>query len=390
MSNSSILVHSTTAVENQNQHKSKHNTSRFNLVKSGYKILLDKHKISPYSFMLVKVQREKGQHNHGDFVADIDFFSSDSGLVKKDITSIEERQLAEVIGKHSFKRFRIRSESKFVMDIMRNREQKGQHNHGDFVADIDFYSSDSGLVIKDITSIEERQLAEVIGKYRIFVDCIKTEEQKELSDRSKDMTGERSIQSIVQRFAKVMIANSAYMKNATLTTIKIKKVISELSNLRNSSLNRDIYTNIDISGTRVSTRSTIELDADIVNVIQKQPEVKSPIIRNFILNIHISNMSLSTFFSLNNVNQIFSNCGMMIGFSRMATTPFSIYSSYSFILADPLSILALVASNPFPVVNIAVPAGLFILIPRIARFIIRRNIRKKFLLIPKVSGSRLR
>jgi hypothetical protein len=390
MSNSSILVHSTTAVENQNQHKSKHNTSRFNLVKSEYKILLDKHKISPYSFMLVKVQREKGQHNHGDFVADIDFYSSDSGLVIKDITSIEERQLAEVIGKHSFKRFRIRSESKFVMDITLNREQKGQHNHGDFVADIDFYSSDSGLVIKDITSIEERQLAEVIGKYRIFVDCIKTEEQKELSDRSKDMTGERSIQSIVQRFAKVMIANSAYMKNATLTTIKIKKVISELSNLRNSSLNRDIYTNIDISGTRVSTRSTIELDADIVNVIQKQPEVKSPIIRNFILNIHISNMSLSTFFSLNNVNQIFSNCGMMIGFSRMATTPFSIYSSYSFILADPLSILALVASNPFPVVNIAVPAGLFILIPRIARFIIRRNIRKKFLLIPKVSGSRLR
>jgi hypothetical protein len=320
MLNSSIFIHSTTTtIENHNQQKSQ-DTSRLDLAKREYKVPLNKQTITPYSFMLVTIQREKAQHNHGDFVADIAFFSSDSGHIKKDITSIKESELADVI-----------------------------------------------------------------RKYRIFVDCIRTEEQKELSNRSKDETKGIHLRSITQHFAKAMngnyvkkamVTNGAYMKNATLSTMKIKSVISELNDLRNRSINRDIYTNIDVGGTLVTTRSTIELDADIVNVIQKQPEVTNSTIRNFILNIHMSNMSLSTFFSLNKINQIFSSCGMIIGFGRMASTPFSVYNGYAFLLADPFSILSLASPA---LVGFAVPTGLLILLPRIARFIIKHRIRKKLI-----------
>jgi hypothetical protein len=335
--------------------------------------------------MLVTIQREKGRHNHGDFVADVAFFSSDSDLTKKDITSIQESKLADVIGKNSFRRFRIRAdESKLVMDIILNRNQKRQQfNPGYFVADVAFFSSDSDLTKKDITSIQESKLADVIGKYRIFVDCIKTEEQKELSDRSKNEVKSMNLRSIIQHIPKAMngsnvkkaiVTNGSYMKNATLSTMKIKSVISELNDLRNRSINRDIYTNIDVGRTLVTTRSTIELDADIVSIIQKEPEVRNSTIRNFILNIHMSNMSLSTFFSLNKVNQIFSNFGMIIGFGRMASTPFSVYNGYAFLLADPFNILSLASPA---LVSFAVPTGLVILLPRIARFIIKHRIRKK-------------
>jgi hypothetical protein len=110
---------------------------------------------------------------------------------------------------------------------------------------------------------------------------------------------------------------------SALIIAKVNKVISELNDLKNNSINRDIYTKMNVGDTSAVARSTIELDADIVSIIQKEPEVENLTLKSFILDIHMSNISLSTFFSLNKINQIFLNCGMIIGFSRMATTPFS-------------------------------------------------------------------
>ena len=176
---------------------------------------------------------------------------------------------------------------------------------------------------------------------------------------------------------RAMISNAAYMKNAVLSTAKVKTVISELNNLKNNSVNKDIYTRMSVGGITAITRSTIELDADIVSIIQKKPEVRNLIIKNFILNIHISNISLSTFFSLNKINQIFLNFGMIIGFSRMATTPFSIYYGYG-------AYLAAITVNPIPILYEVLPTGLFILIPRIARFIIKHKIRKAIAIKKKI------
>jgi hypothetical protein len=55
---------------------------------------------------------------------------------------------------------------------------------------------------------------------------------------------------------------------------------------------------------------------------------------------------------------------MMIGFGRMATTPVSIYN------------LLFISPDPFSIVGVAVPTGLFIFIPRIARLIIKYRIKK--------------
>jgi hypothetical protein len=338
------------------------------IIKKKYKVLLTRQAITYFSTILLTIEREK----NGDFTADITF-SSDSGTTIKDITSIREDELADVIGEFLCRRFRIRGVSTFAMDISISKEQK-RYEYGSFTADITF-SSDSGTTIKDITSIREDELADVVKKYRIFVECIKKEEQKELSSAKKNLMYRIFSRSNIHHIAKTMNANSmkkamvtngVYMKNAVLSTAKINKVISELNNLKNSSINRDIYTKMSVGEISVITRSTIELDADIVSIIQKEPEVENLILKKFILDIHMSNISLSTFYSLNKINEIFHNCGMIIGFSRIATTPFSIYGAY----------VAAVTVNPIPILLEAIPTGLFILLPRIARFIIRRKLGK--------------
>ena len=249
-----------------------------------------------------------------------------------------------------------------------------KEENGESAADVTF-SSDSGITIKDITSITENELADVIRKYRIFVECIKKEEQKELSSTKKNLMNRIFSRSNIRQFAKAvnatsmkktMMTNGAYMKKAFLSTAKINKVISELNNLKNTSINRDIYTKINVGEIFVVTRTTIELDADIVSIIQNEPEAENLTLRNFILEIHMANVSLSTFYSLNKINEIFHNCGMIIGFSRMATTPFSIYGAY----------LAAITVNPIPILFDAIPTGLFILIPRIARLIIKHKLGK--------------
>jgi len=258
--------------------------------------------------------------------------------------------------------------------------QKNQ-KEGDFVADVAFLSSssysdvtkDGDAVKEDIESIKESELADLIKKYRIFVECIKTAEQKELSRRSKNAFRRISIPSIIQligkgldasHMKKSMIAKGVYIKKATVSTVHVKKVISDFQELKNNSIKREIYTKINVGSTLVSIASTIELDADIVTVIQKQPEVRNLTVRNFILNIHMVNVSLSTFLLLNKINEIFLKSGMIIGLSRMATTPFSIYN------------LFFISPDPFSIVGVAVPTGLLIFIPRIARLIIKYRIRK--------------
>jgi hypothetical protein len=318
--------------------------------------------------MLLNIEKEKT----GDFTADVTF-SSDSGTAIKEITSITEDDLADVIGKFSCNRFRIRGETTFVMDIAIDKEQK-QYEYGDFTANV-IFSSDSGNTVKDMTSIKEDVLADVIKKYRIFVECIKKEEQKELSSVKKNLMHRIFSRSNIHHISKTMnvtsmkkamMTNGTYMKKAVLSTTKVNKVISELNNLKDTAINRDIYTKMSVGEITVVTRSTIELDADIVSIIQKEPEVENLTLKKFILDIHMANIALSTFYSLNKINEIFHNCGMIIGFSRMATTPFSIYGAY----------LAAVTVNPIPILFDAIPTGLFILIPRIARLIIKRKLGK--------------
>jgi hypothetical protein len=322
--------------------------------------------------MLLIIKKEK----NGNFAADLDFFSDSGTKTARDSTSIKDYELADVIGKYSCRRFRIRGESTLVMDIAIGKERKG-YERDEFAADVSF-SSDSGITIKDITSIREDELADVIKKYRIFVDCIKKEEQRELSSRKKNLMQRLLSRPNIHHIAraingtsvkKTVKANGAYIKNAALSTARVKIVISELNNLKDNSVNREIYTRMNVGGITVITRSTIELDADIVSIIQKEPEVGNLTLKNFILNIHMSNISLSTFFSLNKINRIFLNFGMVVGFSRMATAPFSIYYGYG-------AYLAAITANPIPILYDVVPTGLFILIPRIARFMIRRKIRK--------------
>jgi hypothetical protein len=350
-----------------NQQRSKY-VSRNTVIKKKYKVLLTRQTLISFSTILLTIGKEK----NGDFTADVTF-SSDSGTTIKDITSITEDELADVIGKFSCNRFRIRGESTLVMDIAIGKEQN-RYEYGDFTADVTF-SSDSGTTIKDITCITEDELADVIKKYRIFVECIKKEEQKELSSAKKKLMHRIFSRSNIHQFAKTvnaasmkkaMMTNGVYMKKAVLSTAKVNKVISELNNLKNTSINRDIYTKMSVGEITAVTRSTIELDADIVSIIQKEPEVENLTLKKFILDIHMSNIALSTFYSLNKINEIFYNCGMIIGFSRMATTPFSIYGAY----------LAAITFNPIPILFDAIPTGLFILIPRIARSIIRHKLRK--------------
>jgi hypothetical protein len=57
---------------------------------------------------------------------------------------------------------------------------------------------------------------------------------------------------------------------------------------------------------------------------------------------------------------------MIIGFSRMATAPFSLYGAY----------WAAITVNPIPILLDAIPTGLFILIPRIARVLIKHKLKK--------------
>jgi hypothetical protein len=393
-----VSMHSTTTIkENPQQRKPRHTSStRDALVKKKYIVDLTDHNIRPYSFMLVVLQK---MQKEGDFVADIAFSSSSSssssffysnvtkngGAVKEDIESVKESELADVIGKYPFRRFRIRGKSRIVMDIVINKDQALQRHYSKFVADIAFSSSSLGSDIlgdrvteekEDIESVKESELADLIKRYRIFVESIKSAEQKELSRRSKNTFQRINLQSVIQLIAKglntrhmkkSMIAKGVYLKKATVNTVNIRKVISDFHELKNNSIKREIYTKINVGGILVTTTSTIELDADIVTIIQKQPEVRNLTIRNFILNIHMSNVSLSTFLLLNNVNEIFSNFGMVIGFSRMTTTPISIYN---------LQNLFLVPFDPLSIIGVALPTGLFIFIPRIARRIIKYRIRK--------------
>src|SRR5215216_66721 len=372
----------TTIEEDPDRRKSRYTFSRRNiLAKKKYKVDLTEHTIGPYSFMLVIMQKQK----EGGFVADIAFFSSsDSDFIKdeKNIESIKESELADMIGKYPFTKFRIRGKSRIVMDVTINKDQALQHYYSDFVADIAFFSSSDSDFIKDeknIESIKESELADLIKKYRVFVECIKIVEQKKLSRRSKNTFRRINLRSFIQQIAKgmnathmkkAMITNGVYIKKATVSTVNVKKVASDLiydfNELKNNSTEREICTKINVGGALVSTKSTIELDADIVTVIQKQPEIRDTTIRNFILNIHMSNVSLSTFFLVNKVNQIFSGFGMMIGFGRMAATPVSIYNSY----------LLLFSVEPFSLLYAALPTGLSVLLPRIARLVIRYRIRK--------------
>jgi hypothetical protein len=264
-----------------------------------------------------------------------------------------------------------------------------QKEEGDFIADVSFLSSsssfDSDIIgdeevqeeeAVDIESVKESELADLIKRYRIFVESIKTTEQEELSRRSKDTSRRINLLLIIQLIAKglntshmkkLIIAKSAYLKKVTASAVNIIKVKSDFDELKNNSIRRTIYTKIDVGSTLVTTTSTIELDADIVTVIQKQPEVSNLAIRNFILNVHMTNVSLSTLLLLNKVNTIFSNFGMIIGFSRMTTTPFTVSNIPNLILA-PL--------DPFTIMGVALPMGLFIFIPRIARLMIRYGISK--------------
>src|SRR5215216_5647446 len=186
-----ISMRSTTAIkENPEQPKSRHTpTTRNVLVKKKYKVDLTQHTLRPYSFMLVVVQKKQKE---GDFVADVAFLSSsysdvtkdEEVLEEKDIESIKESELANVIGKYPFTRFRIRGKSRIVMDIVINKDQGSQRHYSDFVADVAFLSSSSfdsditgdGEVEEeeDIESIKESELADLIKKYRIFVESIKT------------------------------------------------------------------------------------------------------------------------------------------------------------------------------------------------------------------------
>ena len=383
-------MHSTTTIkENPEQRKPQHTSSiREVLVKKKYRVDLTDHNIRPYSFMLVVLLKRQ---NEGDFVADVAFLSSsyfdvtkDGGAVNEDIESIKESELAGVIGKYPLRRFRIRGKSRIVMDILINKDQALQRHYSNFVADVAFLSSSFDMDIsgdkemeekEDIEWIKESELADLIKRYRIFVESIKTTEQKELSRRSKNSFQRINLLSIIQLIAKglntshlkkSMIAKSTYLKNATSSTVNVKKVISDFNELKNNSIKREIYTKINVAGTLVTTTSTIELDADIVTIIQKQPEVRNLTIRNFILNIHMSNVSLSTFLLLNKVNYIFSNFGMIIGFSRMTTTPISV-SNLPNLLLTPI--------DPFSIIGVALPMGLFIFIPRIAHLMIKYRIR---------------
>jgi hypothetical protein len=384
-----VSVHSTNTIkENPEQRKPRHtHSTRDVIVKKKYKVDLTDHNIRPYSFMLVVLQK---MQKEGDFVADVAFLSSsysdrtkDGGAVKEDIESIKESELADVIGKYPFRRFRIRGKSRIVMDIVINKDQALQSHYSNFVADVAFLSS-FGMDFpgnremeekEDIESIKESELADLIKRYRIFVKCIKTAEQKELSRRSKNASQRINLLSVIQLIAKgmntshikkSMIAKSAYLKKATASTVNVRKVISDFHELKNNSIKREIYTRINVGNTLVTTTSTIELDADIVTILQKQPEVTNLTIRNFILNIHMSNVSLSTFLLLNKVNHIFSNFGMIIGFSRMTTTPISVSNLPNLLLA-PL--------DPFSIIGVALPMGLFIFIPRIAHLMIKYRIR---------------
>ena len=381
MLDSLIALPSTTIIELPNERKSQH-SSRIISPKKKYKVLLNEHIISSYSVMLMTMEKEK---NH-NFVADIAFSSSSSSdsYATKDIQSIKESELADLIGKHSFRIFRIRGKSGVVMDITINREKKGQqYNHGDFVADIAFSSSSSSdsYATKDIQSIKESELADLVKKYRVFVECVKRAEYKELSRKTSKNTFQRiELRSVIQHVAhgmnvndmkEIMIRNGMYVKNAALSTAKIRKIISEFNELISNSVKRDIYTKINVGGTLVTTRSTIELDADIVTVIKKQSDFRDLTLRNFIFNIHTSNVSLSTFLLLNKVNLIFSAFGAVIGFGRIAATPVSIYNSY----------LLLFSIDPFLLLYAALPTGLAVLLPRIARIVIRYRIRKALTIV---------
>jgi hypothetical protein len=99
------------------------------------------------------------------------------------------------------------------------------------------------------------ELADVVKKYRIFVECIKKEEQRELSVVKKNLMHRIFSRSSIHHIAKkmnatsmkkAMITNGIYMKKAVLSTAKVNKIISELNNLKNSSINRDIYTQMNV------------------------------------------------------------------------------------------------------------------------------------------------
>ena len=144
---------STSVAANQQRIK---RISRNLFINKKYKVLLTKQAVAPFSAMFLIINKE----DYGDFVVDVNF-SSDSGTTTKDITSIKENELADVIGKYSLKRFRIRGDSTLAMDLTIEKNQKGYNENGDFVVDVNF-SSDSGTTIKDITSIKENELADVI------------------------------------------------------------------------------------------------------------------------------------------------------------------------------------------------------------------------------------
>src|SRR5215217_8151852 len=254
----------TTIEEDPDRRKSRYTFSRRNiLAKKKYKVDLTEHTIGPYSFMLVIMQKQK----EGGFVADIAFFSSsDSDFIKdeKNIESIKESELADMIGKYPFTKFRIRGKSRIVMDVTINKDQALQHYYSDFVADIAFFSSSDSDFIKDeknIESIKESELADLIKKYRVFVECIKIVEQKKLSRRSKNTFRRINLRSFIQQIAKgmnathmkkAMITNGVYIKKATVSTVNVKKVasdlISDFNELKNNCTEREICTKINVGG----------------------------------------------------------------------------------------------------------------------------------------------
>jgi hypothetical protein len=227
-----------------------------------------------------------------------------------------------------------------------------EQNSNIFMARVDFFYKNLKI---DFLKVDESILAFLINEYQLYVTKL-AKEKKQIP--STETWNRKSISHTIKNIRRV------------------RKIAQHLfQDLR--SIN--VYTIHGLKGSVVA-RTTIELDADIITIMQ--PELIGISTKNSLLNLHSINVVLANYMFMYRISKFFSIIKTMTNMTRITSmllwimsTAIPFYSSQQSVLSASLNNLNLFYTVLYPLLNfIGIPALLFKFIPKVIGFIIRSRI----------------
>jgi len=227
-----------------------------------------------------------------------------------------------------------------------------EQNSRNFMARVDFFYKNLKI---DFLQLDENILAFLINEYQIYVAKLAEEKKPNPS---------------------IETWNS---KSVSQTIKNIRRVRKIAQHLFQDMRSVNVYTIHGVKGSVVA-RTTIELDADIITIMQ--PELIGISTKNSLLNLHSSNVLLANYIFMYRVSKFFSIIKTMTNMTRttsmllwIMSTAIPFYSSQQSVLSASLNNLNLFYTVLYPILNfIGIPALLFKFIPKIIGYIIRYRI----------------